>query len=253
MAASSSPKATPSFDLGAAAVPGTFISIAGLIGAGKSTLCDKLSELLGLPAHHEAVEENPYLALFYGDKKQYGFALQVHLLTQRFSQQQAIVWSEAGAVQDRSIYEDAVFARMLNESGDMSDLDYATYTRLFSQMSRFMSRPTALVYLDLSPEESLERIRLRARAVEVGITLEYLQALHHHYDVFLREISRTVPVIRVKYDRFYKVEDVARAIITQIKGMGTVHSVSITDPSAPTAKQVADERAAAEAAAAPDS
>ena len=227
------------FDLGAAAVPGTFISIAGLIGAGKSTLCDALSKKLGLPAYHEAVDSNPYLGKFYADKKSFAFGLQVHLLTERFSQQQRIVWMERGAVQDRSIYEDAVFARMLNEAGDLTDLDYRTYTRLFSQMSRFMSRPTALVYLDLSPEESLERIRLRARSVESGITLEYLQALHRNYEIFLTEVALTVPVIRVKYDKFYDVDAVARAIVEELRGIGNIRSVTVDDPDAPNASQVA--------------
>ena len=39
-----------------------------------------------------------------------------------------------------------------------------------------------MVYLDVSPEESLRRIRLRKRAVEAGITLEYLQSLHAAYE-----------------------------------------------------------------------
>ena len=38
--------------------------------------------------------------------------LQVYLLNKRFSQQQQIIWSGRGGVQDRTIYEDSVFARV---------------------------------------------------------------------------------------------------------------------------------------------
>lgn len=194
------------------------------------------------------MEENPYLELFYQDMSKYAFQLQVHLLTARFSQQQRIVWSERGAVQDRSIYEDAVFAQMLEQAGHISALDAATYRKLFGQMSRFMSRPTALVYLDLSPEESLERIRLRARGCEVGITLEYLTALHGHYEDFIREISISVPVIRVKYDRFYSSDKVADAVLTELSKLGTIRSIEIQEDAAPTALEVSRALDAAEAA-----
>jgi deoxyadenosine kinase len=231
-----------SSDLSNAAVSATFISIAGLIGAGKSSLCAALSKRLGLPDYYEPVEGNPYLPLFYKDMARYGFQLQIYLLTQRFSQQQVIVWSGKGAVQDRSIYEDAVFARMLRDAGLMSELDYSTYQKVFSQMSHFMNRPTVLVYLDISPEESLERIRLRSRGCESGITLEYLTDLHRHYEIFLKEIAAIVPVVRVRYDRFYDVDKVADAVLKEMRNLGTIRSVEIHDDSAPTAADVAKER-----------
>ena len=53
-----------------------------------------------------------YLEDFYRDKKRYGFPLQVYLLNRRFKQHQQIIWSGAGAVQDRTIYEDTVFAKV---------------------------------------------------------------------------------------------------------------------------------------------
>jgi hypothetical protein len=43
-------------------------------------------------------------------------AIQVYLLNKRFSQQQQIIWSGRGGVQDRTIYEDSVFARVCTAS-----------------------------------------------------------------------------------------------------------------------------------------
>ena len=64
--------------------------------------------------------------------------LQVYLLNRRFQQHQQIIWQGHGGVQDRTIYEDSVFARVLKESGMMEEREYETYVSLFSNMSNFM-------------------------------------------------------------------------------------------------------------------
>ena len=104
-----------------------FIGIAGMIGAGKSTLATRLGELLDLPVYYEPVDDNEYLADFYRDTATYAFATQIYLLNRRFQQHQEIIWRGGGGVQDRTIYEDAVFAKMLVKLGLMEDRDYRTY------------------------------------------------------------------------------------------------------------------------------
>jgi len=54
-----------------------FISISGLIGAGKSTLATKLAEKMDLPCFYEPVIDNAYLGDFYRDPARYSFPLQV--------------------------------------------------------------------------------------------------------------------------------------------------------------------------------
>jgi deoxyadenosine kinase len=189
-----------------------FIGIAGMIGAGKSTLATALGEHLGLPVYYEPVADNEYLADFYRDTARYSFAMQIYLLNRRFQQHQEIIWRGGGGVQDRTIYEDAVFAKMLSENGLMEPRDYATYLQLFRNMSNFMCRPNVIVYLDVSPARSMERVNMRSRNVESGITLEYLTALHQEYANFVAQISRSIPVIRVDWDRFRTVEDMATMV-----------------------------------------
>ena len=50
-----------------------FIGIAGMIGAGKSTLATRLGELLELPVYYEPVADNAYLALAAGQRYPPGF------------------------------------------------------------------------------------------------------------------------------------------------------------------------------------
>ncbi len=194
------------------ALSDSFIGIAGMIGAGKSTLAAALGEHLGLPVYYEPVADNEYLADFYADTRRYSFATQIYLLNRRFQQHQEIIWRGGGGVQDRTIYEDAVFARMLVTLGLMEERDYRTYVGLFRHMSNFMCRPSVIVYLDVGPERSMERIKSRARGVESGITLAYLTALYDEYERFIRDIARSIPVIRVDYDRFRDTEEMATAI-----------------------------------------
>jgi len=189
-----------------------FIGIAGMIGAGKSTLATALGKHLDLPVYFEPVADNEYLADFYRDTRRYSFATQIYLLNRRFQQHQEIIWRGGGGVQDRTIYEDAVFAKMLVDIGLMEERDYRTYVSLFRHMSNFMCRPNVIVYLDVKPERSMERVRMRNRDVETGITLEYLTALYQEYERFIQGIARTVPVIRVDYDRFRDAEEMAGVI-----------------------------------------
>ncbi len=189
-----------------------FIGIAGMIGAGKSTLATALGEHLEIDVYYEPVEDNEYLEDFYRDTRRYSFAMQIYLLNRRFQQHQEIIWRSRSAVQDRTIYEDSIFAKMLAESDLMDERDYRTYSELFRHMSNFMCKPNVIVYLDVSPELSQARIRQRGREVEDGVSLEYLSALHQGYEAFIADISRVIPVIRVDYDRFATAEEMARVI-----------------------------------------
>lgn len=189
-----------------------FIGIAGLIGAGKTTLATSLGAHLKLPVYYEPVQDNEYLADFYRDPKSYAFATQIYLLNRRFQQHQEIIWRGGGGVQDRTIYEDAVFAKTLVNQGLLDERDYRTYLDLFRHMSNFMCRPNVIVYLDLSPASSMARIQQRSRDVESGISMEYLVALREEYESFIADISRTVPVIRVSWEEYRDVEEMARVI-----------------------------------------
>ncbi len=207
-----------------------FIGIAGMIGAGKSTLAKALGEHLGIDTYYEPVADNEYLADFYRDTARYSFAMQVYLLIRRFQQHQEIIWRGRSAVQDRTIYEDSIFAKMLAKTGLMDDRDYKTYVQLFRNMSNFMCKPSVIVYLDVSPEASAERIRMRSRGVESKIELGYLQALHDGYEEFVQSISKVIPVIRIDYERFQTAEEMAEVIKREYLDASFLRRVATFDP-----------------------
>lgn len=189
-----------------------FIGISGIIGAGKTTLATKLGEHMGLQPYYEPVEQNEYLADFYLDTVRYAFTMQVALLNKRFKQHQQIIWKGEGGVQDRTIYEDTVFARMLWKTGVMDQRDYETYTTLFDNMANFMRKPDIIVFLDVSPQTALTRIHSRGRHCEHSVTIEYLSSLQSEYYGFIADIGKSIPIIQVKWDSFKHVEQIADLI-----------------------------------------
>lgn len=207
-----------------------FIGIAGMIGAGKSTLATALGQHLGIDTYYEPVADNEYLSDFYRDTPRYSFAMQVYLLNRRFQQHQEIIWRGRSAVQDRTIYEDSIFAKMLAKTGLMDERDYRTYQQLFRNMSNFMCKPSVIVFLDVSPESSAERIKMRSRDVESAIPLDYLKALHEGYEEFVQSISKVIPVIRVDYERFASAEDMAQVIKREYLDASFLRRASAFDP-----------------------
>ena len=176
--------------------------------------------------------DNVYLADFYQDMQKYSFPMQIYLLNKRFKQQQEIIWTGRGGVQDRTIYEDSVFASMLYSSGHMDQRDYQTYRELFSAMSNFMRRPNLIVHLDGSPEESLRRIEMRSRGCEAGIPMDYLKRLHAAYEAFLRDISRIIPVIRVDYSKFRDAGTMAEMVVREYASMSSVRHIDFKEEEA---------------------
>jgi len=108
----------------------------------------------------------------------------------------------------------------------MSERDYRTYVELFKNMSNFMRKPNVIVHLDVSPEESIERIKLRNRSCEAGISEEYMRALHQGYEDFLQDISRYIPVIRVNWSEFAEPEVMAECIQQEYRRLRSISEVN---------------------------
>jgi NADH dehydrogenase (ubiquinone) 1 alpha subcomplex subunit 10 len=153
---------------------GHVIIVEGNISAGKSTLCRTLASRLNMALFLEPVGSNPYLEKFYADPKTYALPLQVWILKQRFlSYVNALKLltstSLPGVILDRSVFSDDVFAVKNLEDGNISQAGYDYYKGLRSQMLASLPPPSAVCYLDASPEECRRRVHeLRKRECEVS-------------------------------------------------------------------------------------
>ena len=63
-----------------------YIAVEGPIGVGKSSLVTLLTERLEAMKVMEKVQENPFLARFYTDRKGYAFQTQMFFLLSRYKQ-----------------------------------------------------------------------------------------------------------------------------------------------------------------------
>lgn len=160
-----------------------FVAIAGNVGVGKSSLTELLAVQLGWTPFYEAVDDNPYLADFYGNMQAWSFHSQVFFLSRRLQHHRQLVDFPHSVIQDRSVYEDAeIFARNLYRQGAMSERDYATYQDLYLAMNSFLPAPDLVIYLRASVDTLLHRISQRGREYEQNIDPDYLKRLNDLYE-----------------------------------------------------------------------
>jgi deoxyadenosine/deoxycytidine kinase len=162
------------------------VLVAGNIGAGKTTLTERIGSRLGWWTGYESVADNPYLSDFYADMHAWAFHLQVFFLGHRAEQYLDASRDARSAILDRSIYEDAhIFARALHHMGNLGERDYLAYRRLFDVVVNSLPRPDLLIYLKAPVSVLMDRIRRRARNIETGITPDYLSLLESFYTEWL--------------------------------------------------------------------
>jgi deoxyadenosine/deoxycytidine kinase len=205
-----------------------FIGVAGNIGVGKSTLTALLTEGVGWEPFYEAVDDNPYLADFYKDMRQWSFHSQVFFLSRRLRHHRKLLDRPGTVVQDRTVYEDAeIFAENLYRQGNMSDRDYRTYRELYEAMGLFLPPPDLIIYLRASVPTLQERIRMRGRDFEQEVPADYLEQLNQLYEEWIDGFS-LCPVLTVPSDNldFVKynshMELIAAKIVEKLAGKEVV-------------------------------
>jgi len=162
------------------------IAIVGNIGAGKTTLTEKLARHLNFEPQYEAVENNPYLEDFYSDMKRWAFNLQIFFLNSRFQHIVDLQSRGIHMIQDRTIYEDAyIFAENLYDMGLMSARDFENYSNIFHSIVQYIKPPDLLIYLRASVPTLVNNIQKRGRDYESAIRLDYLSKLNEKYEKWI--------------------------------------------------------------------
>jgi len=177
-----------------------FVLVAGNIGSGKTSLTERIGKRLGWDTAYESVVDNPYLADFYTDMKQWAFHLNVFFLGHRADQHEELAASGKSAIIDRSIYEDAeIFARAAVSLGTLSERDYQTYRHVYEQVVDGLPSPDLLIFLKAPTTVLYERIQQRGREMEKTMTLEYLDLLERYYEEWLASFDHC-PVLTIRTD-----------------------------------------------------
>ncbi len=162
-----------------------FISIEGNIGAGKTTLANKISEDFNAKLVLERFADNPFLPKFYEDQPRYAFPLEMSFLADRYQQfsddtSQYDLFKNF-MVSDYDVYKSLIFAQVT-----LQKEEFELYRKLFNLMYREVKKPKIYVYLYQTTERLIENIKKRGRDYEQNITADYLDNINQGYFDFIR-------------------------------------------------------------------
>ena len=173
---------------------GKYIAIEGVIGIGKTTLAQLLSDRLGGQLILEIVEENPFLKNFYRDKNKFSFQTQVFFLMNRYSQQEELRQTDLfrrTIISDYLFEKDRIFAYL-----NLDENELKLYEKLYDYFAKKIIIPDLVIYLQASTEIVMERIRKRGREFEKDMSKEYIDDLNNAYNYFFFHYD-TAPLLLV--------------------------------------------------------
>ncbi len=174
-----------------------YLVVEGPVGVGKTNLARKLATRLEGRVILEETGENPFLKLFYRNRKKYGFQAQVSFLLARYIQQTRLVHPDLFT---RYLISDFLFGRgMIFARVSLEPEDLALYQRLMEQLDPRVPSPDLVVYLQASTGALLDRINRFGRDFERDMDRAWLEELVDSYNSwFLRD--RQYPVLVVNTD-----------------------------------------------------
>ena len=163
-----------------------FITIEGNIGAGKTTLAHLLSKHYDARLILEEFADNPFLAKFYENPKQYAFPLELFFMAERFKQQKDLL-QQKDLFQTVSI-SDYLFTKcLLFAKVNLPEDEFRLYQRLFEIVHQQMVQPDLLIYLHAPVSKLKENIRKRNRSYEKNIPDDYLFSIQETYTHYIRQ------------------------------------------------------------------
>jgi deoxyguanosine kinase len=194
-----------------------YIAFEGNIGAGKTTLANKISEDFNAKTVLERFADNPFLPKFYKDQNRYAFPLEMSFLADRYQQlsddlAQFDLFKDF-VVADYHIFKSLIFAKIT-----LAEDEYRLYRNLFDIIYKEMPKPDLYVYLYQNSDRLLQNIKKRGRAYEQNIEAEYLDKINNGYlDYIKSQTDLNVLIIDVSERDFVKKHEDYLFILEEIK------------------------------------
>ena len=156
-----------------------YIVVEGPIGVGKTSLAKKLAATFNYELLLEKAAENPFLAQFYRNPRQYALSTQLSFLMQRAQQVQnfrQIDLFQNAHIADFIIDKDRLFAELTLDKEELN-----LYQQIFDHLIIDAPKPDLVIYLQAPVEVLLNRIGKRGIEYEQQISDEYLIQLSESY------------------------------------------------------------------------
>jgi 2-amino-4-hydroxy-6-hydroxymethyldihydropteridine diphosphokinase len=196
------------------------ISVAGIIGVGKTTLARKLSKRLRCKLFLEPYDTNPFLPAVYAGKKELALDSQLYFLTNRTEQlNRDTLPTGKITISDYIFDKELIYAGLL-----LSRRQLALYKKIYPPFAAKVAPPLLVIYMIDRPQKCLERIHKRNRPYEQKIKLQFLESLDFAHRQLFAD-WKTCPVIRISGSNFNctKPADINR-LANQIKCYVAVNS-----------------------------
>lgn len=195
------------------AFPYSFIAIEGNIGAGKTTLCHRLSAQYGCTLILEQFTDNPFLPFFYLQPERYAFPVELFFMTERHKQLQEH-FAQPDLFRSFTVADYFFVKTLLFAKNNLAEEEFRLFQHLFRILNSTFPKPDLLLYLHRPVEVLLRQIHKRGRDIERNISADYLAEIQNAYLEYLKTEAET-PVVILELDKanFERDEAVFQAIV----------------------------------------
>jgi deoxyadenosine/deoxycytidine kinase len=163
----------------------TYIVVEGNIGAGKTSLTNKLHAEFGGRVIYEEFADNAFLADFYKEPEKNAFPLELSFLAARYKQLEAVFnqKNESGFfIADYHFEKSLQFATI-----NLNNSERAIYESIFAILNSGIRKPDLMIFLKKSIRRLQSNIEQRGRSFEVAISDEYLSKIDKMYADLIRK------------------------------------------------------------------
>ena len=181
-----------------------YIAIEGNIGAGKTSLSNKISSDFNAKLILERFADNPFLPKFYKEPERYAFTLEMSFLADRY-QQISDDLSQLDLFKDFMVSDYDVNKSLVFSKVTLPEDEFRLYRKLFYQVYKDIAKPDLYIYLYQNTERLQANIKKRGRNYEKDIKDDYLDKINSGYLEFLKsQPEMNVKIIDVSEKDFVK-------------------------------------------------
>jgi deoxyadenosine/deoxycytidine kinase len=204
-----------------------FIAVEGNIGAGKSTLINKLKkehkDVCFISEPHQRwqnVDGYNLLDEFYKDMNRWAYSFQNYAFltrTEEIEKSFAENKDKSLFISERSVFSDFyTFAYICFSMGYINNLEWNMYIHWHNWLTEnYVKKVDGFIYLRTQPSVSYDRIKQRSRSEECKVTKEYLKMLHdahenwliHKRDIKNNSLKYNAPVLVLDGDIDFATND----------------------------------------------
>ena len=195
-----------------------YIAIEGNIGAGKTSLANKIAHDFNAKLILERFADNPFLPKFYKEPERYAFTLEMSFLADRYQQisddlSQLDLFKDF-MVSDYDVYKSLIFSKIT-----LPEDEFRLYRKLFYQVYKDIAKPDLYIYLYQNTERLQKNIKKRGRNYEKDIKDDYLEKINAGYLEFLKsQPEMNVKIIDISDKDFVKSREDYLWLLGEISG-----------------------------------